>query len=111
VHSDKRKPSYVEVQAVHILSHESMHMAGITSESAAECAAVQRDMHLAELLGATPADARGLAVSYWTSQYPHMPADYRSSECRPDGQLDEHLDDAPWVGVPTQPTFPGPPAS
>jgi hypothetical protein len=98
LHSDKRHPSEVEVQAVHVLSHESMHMAGVTVESAAECGAVQRDMRLAELLGASAADAQALADSYWTSQYPRMPDDYRSAECRAGGQLDEHLADPPWAG-------------
>jgi hypothetical protein len=94
--SDKRHPSWTEIQAVHVLSHESMHMAGITSEATAECAAMQRDARLAELLGASSVAAQALAVSYWTTQYPHMPDDYRSADCRAGGALDEHLAEAPW---------------
>jgi hypothetical protein len=95
--SNKRHPSWDEVQAVHILTHESMHMAGITNEAAAECAAVQRDMPLDELLGATPTEARALAESYWISQYPRLPDAYRSTECHPGGPLDENRAGAPWT--------------
>jgi len=70
-----------EVIAVHVLTHEAMHMRGLTSESEAECAAVQRDEQTAELLGATPLQARQLARVYWTMVYPNMPDDYRDSSC------------------------------
>jgi hypothetical protein len=97
LHSNKRHPSWDEIQAVHVLTHESMHMAGITDEAAAECAAVQRDVSLDELLGATPADARALAENYWTSQYPRLPDGYHSPHCRAGGTLDEGRADAPWT--------------
>ena len=71
--SDKQHPTLRRGAGRPRPQHESMHMAGITSESAAECGAVQRDARLAELLGASPADALALAESYWTTQYPHMP--------------------------------------
>jgi hypothetical protein len=94
--SDKRRPSDSQVVAVHVLTHESMHMAGLTNEAEAECAAVQRDARTAELLGAEAAPAVALARRYWQSMYPRMPDDYRSSDCRRGGRLDEHLADAPW---------------
>ncbi len=46
--------SDAQILAVHVLSHETMHMRGIRLEYAAECAAVQRDAHLARLLGRPP---------------------------------------------------------
>ncbi len=46
-------PTEGQVLAVHVLSHETMHMKGLRDEPAAECAAVQRDAHLARLLGAS----------------------------------------------------------
>lgn len=94
--SGERDPSADEIVAVHVLSHESMHMAGITSESAAECAAMQRDARLAELLGAPPDAARALAVDYWRTVYPEMPDDYRSADCVRGGRLDEGLHQGPW---------------
>jgi len=66
-------------------------------ESAAECAAVQRDARTARLLGAPGDRALALAVAYWRTVYPAMPDGYRSSSCRPGGAMDEHLPDAPWA--------------
>lgn len=95
---DRANPSRDEVVAVHVLTHEVMHMRGQTNESVAECQAVQSDRTMAALLGATPKQAYKLAVTYWLTVYPDMPEDYSSSECQPGGALDQHLDTAPWVG-------------
>ena len=97
LHSSKAHPSANQILAVHILTHESMHMSGITSEARAECAAVQRDTRMAELLGADPAEARALAHAYWVTVYPQMSDAYVSSECAPGGRLDERLPDPPWA--------------
>jgi hypothetical protein len=104
--SDKHDPSRDEVVAVHVLSHESMHMAGVTSEAVAECDAVQRDERVSELLGAGPADARSLAETYWATVYPNMPDDYRSGDCAAGGKLDAHLGNGPWseTGAPSSPS-------
>ena len=95
--SGGRRPSRAQVVAVHVLAHESMHLAGLTAEATAECAAVQRDARTAGLLGASPGDARALAVAYWRTVYPDMPDGYRSAACAPGGPLDERLPDAPWA--------------
>jgi hypothetical protein len=96
VRSGTRRPSRDQVLAVHVLTHEAMHLSGRLDE-AAECAAVQRDARTARLLGAADADAAGLAAAYWHDLYPLMPDGYRSPECRSGGALDEHLADAPWL--------------
>ncbi|HTY72585.1 MAG TPA: hypothetical protein VMI11_09205 [Actinomycetes bacterium] len=96
LHSSKVHPTLDQVIAVHVLTHESMHMSGITDEALAECAAVQRDARMAQLLGATPGAGLYLARTYWRVVYPDMPDGYVSGECRPGGLLDEHLPDAPW---------------
>jgi hypothetical protein len=82
--------------AVHVLTHESMHMAGTTDEAVTECRAMQRDARTARLLGADPATARALAERYWREVYPAMPDAYRTGDCVPGGALDEHLPDPPW---------------
>jgi hypothetical protein len=87
-----------QVVAVHVLTHEAMHMAGITDEARAECLAVQRDAKTARLLGASPKAAANLARRYWREFYPRMSDDYRSAECRPGGALDQGSPDAPWLG-------------
>jgi hypothetical protein len=100
VRSDKRRPSRDEVVAVHVLTHEAMHLSGRLSEAGAECAAVQRDAHTARLLGAEPADGARLAVRYWREVYPLMPDGYRSEQCQAGGSMDEGLGDAPWLAPP-----------
>jgi len=90
------RPSLDAVVAVHVLTHESMHMRGLTVEAEAECAAMQRDETTAQLLGATPAQARELARVYWEVVYPRMPDNYRSRDCAAGEALDEGLATAPW---------------
>jgi len=94
--SSKLTPSDDQVIAVHVLTHESMHMRGLSDEAQAECAAMQRDAATATLLGADTASAAALARRYWASMYPRMPEAYRSSDCVAGGALDEHLPDRPW---------------
>jgi hypothetical protein len=93
----RHHPSQDDVVAVHVLTHEAMHMRGETSESTAECEAVQRDRQTATLLGASPSQAEELARLYWRTVYPSMPDGYRTADCAPGGPLDEHLATAPWA--------------
>lgn len=90
-------PTPGQVIAVHVLSHESRHLAGTQDEARAECEAVQRDAATARLLGASAADAHRLAGLHWAVDYPTMPDTYRSADCIPGGRWDEHLPDAPWT--------------
>lgn len=94
--SNKKHPSAAQVLAVHVLTHESMHMSGITSEAVAECYAMQHDAQMARIMGAPADAARKLAVRYWKTVYPHMPDGYTTADCRAGGPLDLHLPDAPW---------------
>lgn len=96
-HQDQ--PSSVEVRAVHVLTHESMHLGGERDESVAECEAIQRDAETARLLGATDIEARALAAAYYTLWYPTVPEAYRNAQCVPDGSLDEHRANAPWAAA------------
>jgi hypothetical protein len=94
---DQAHPSPEEVIAVHVLTHESMHMRGQPVEALAECEAMQRDAETAQLLGATPQEGLALAREYWLVDYPNMSDTYRSSDCALGGSLDEHLPDPPWT--------------
>jgi hypothetical protein len=98
LNSGKRRPSAAQILAVHVLTHESMHMSGTTNEAETECHAMQHDAEFARLLGASPTVARALAVAYWGTVYPYMSDGYRSADCRPGGALDLQLADAPWTG-------------
>lgn len=90
------RPSLDEVVAVHVLTHESMHMRGQLDEALAECEAVQRDEDTARMLGATERQAALLARTYWLTVYPRMPDGYTTPDCHPGGSLDERLASSPW---------------
>lgn len=94
--SDHVRPSRDEVVAVHVLSHESRHLAGTRDEASAECEAIQRDAWAARLLGASDDDALALARTYWREIYPRMTEDYVTVDCAPGRRLDEGRVDAPW---------------
>ena len=94
--SDKRNPTLDQVIAVHVLAHESEHLAGEMSESVAECNSVQTTARTAELLGASPEQAAALAQAYVTLVYPRMPDNYVSADCTPGGKLDRHPEDPAW---------------
>ncbi|MFN8075534.1 MAG: hypothetical protein U0Q15_08960 [Kineosporiaceae bacterium] len=94
--SDHRSWTTDQLIAVHVLTHESMHMRGETDEARTECQAMQRDAVTARLLGASPEDAARLARDYWRQIYPRMGDGYRSGRCGPGTVWDEHLPDAPW---------------
>ncbi len=96
VRSDHAEATEDQMIAVHVLTHEAMHMRGITDEAQTECAALQRDHQTAVLLGANADEARTLARRYLLTIYPQMPDAYRSSECRPGGAMDERLENSPW---------------
>ena len=98
--SDKESPPRDQVVAVHILSHETVHMMGETNEAVTECLAMQRNSEMAQALGATPEQARALSAAYWSDVYPTMPNDYRSGECGPELSLDAGLADPPWTAAP-----------
>jgi hypothetical protein len=89
-------PSWDEMVAVHVLTHEAMHMRGERSEQVAECQALQRDALTAQGFGATPQEGMALAQRYWKQVYPRMPDDYITGSCSPGGALDEALASSPW---------------
>lgn len=93
--SAKARPTLDQVVAVHVLTHETMHMVGITDEAHAECAAVQRDAGMAQALGASPIEAADLARRYWIEVYPRMPDGYVGG-CGAGGTYDEGLPTPPW---------------
>jgi hypothetical protein len=94
------------VIAVHVLTHEAMHMSGEKSEALTECKAVQRNAAMARLLGASPGSAAALAARYWTEVYPRQTDAYRTRDCAPGGPLDERSPEAPWNATPNAASAP-----
>jgi hypothetical protein len=75
-------------RALHVLAHESSHLAGVRDEAAADCYGLQRTAFVAESLGADPVKAKQLARLALAERAVTAPADYRSPECRDGGALD-----------------------
>ncbi len=94
--AQKTNPPLDEVIAVHVLTHESMHLTGVLTESVAECRAMQRDAVVAQRLGATPEQGRALALTYARDVYPRMPSDYTDRDCRENGPMDKTPNDGVW---------------
>jgi hypothetical protein len=83
-------------RALHVLAHESSHLAGVRDEAAADCYGLQRTAFVAERLGANPAEAERLARLALAERAITAPADYRSSECHDGGALDLDPDSPVW---------------
>ena len=75
--SPKHQPSLDQVTAVHVLTHEAVHVRGERNEAVTECVAMTLDAQAAELLGAAPQRAQRLADLYAQVVYPSMPDGYR----------------------------------
>jgi hypothetical protein len=94
--SDHSAPTLDEAIAVHVLTHEAMHVAGDRNEASTECRALQSDAQTVVLLGGSTEQGSALAQRIATEVYPTMSDEYRSSECRPGGALDLTPGDARW---------------
>ena len=84
------RPTGASAVALDVLAHESMHLHGIPQENVAECYAMQAVPRVARALGASEPEGRTLARVLFGLNYPHMPPEYRSADCRPGGRLDQH---------------------
>jgi len=82
--------------AVHILAHEAWHLRGVVDEATTECYALQSTALVAGRLGASPGEARALAVWNLLEAYPLLPASYRRGDCRDGGPFDLRPDSAVW---------------
>jgi hypothetical protein len=85
-----------QVIAMHVLTHETMHIAGYEEEAEAECHALQADGRVARALGASPATAAKVVKRYLIQVYPDMPEPYTSTDCRQGGRFDESPHDGVW---------------
>ena len=87
-HGGHESPTEDQMQAVHVVAHETGHLIGIKNEAETECRAVQLNHLVAEYLGATPEEARAMQRWYYDYYYPTMPTSYKSNECREGGEMD-----------------------
>lgn len=92
--SNIENPSNEELFAMHLFTHEVMHIRGERSEKKTDCQAVQRNHTVGKLLGIDDAIAIKNAKTYYTKLYPwHR---YYDKRCKPGGKLDENLPGSIW---------------
>ena len=85
------------VYAALVLSHESQHLRGIQSESAAQCYAIQTLGLVAGRLGSPPAEAGAVAAHFLAVSQPRMSTDYSlSADCVDGGSLDLNPQSTGW---------------
>ena len=94
--SDHGAPTLDEAIAVHVLTHEAMHVDGDRNEATTECRALQNDARTVVLLGGSAEQGSALARRIVTEVYPTMSEEYRTAECRPGGALDLTPEDGSW---------------
>jgi hypothetical protein len=74
--------------SLNTLAHESYHLAGVRNEAQTECYALQAIDFVARRLGASPEQARALAVFSFDQLPGRMPQEYNSPLCRDGGAYD-----------------------
>jgi hypothetical protein len=84
------RATFASAQALDVIAHESIHLRGVPRESIAECYAMQSVPRVARALRAKDPEAHWLAGLVYNLNYPHMPPEYRSADCRAGGALDQH---------------------
>lgn len=75
-------------RALHVLAHESFHLAGVRNEAEADCFGLQRTAFVAERLGAGLEEAHRLAALALAERARSAPVEYRSPACYDGGPLD-----------------------
>ena len=75
-------------RALHVLAHESFHLAGARDEAETDCFGLQRVAFVARELGADDFEATRLASLARADRDVHAPAEYRTPLCFDGGPLD-----------------------
>jgi hypothetical protein len=75
-------------RALHVLAHESFHVAGVRDEAETDCFALQRVAFVAGRLGGDPAEAQQFAALARADRAVTAPAEYRTPLCYDGGPLD-----------------------
>jgi hypothetical protein len=82
--------------SVNTLAHESYHLAGVRNEAETQCYGLQAIDFVARRLGASPQQARALAVFSFDQLPGRMPPEYTSPQCRDGGKYDLHPGNPIW---------------
>lgn len=79
--ANPQAPDLAAIMAVHVMTHEAVHLTGIRNEGITECLALQADVLVMMRLGATRAAAHAAAQRYREEIYPRLHAEYRRASC------------------------------
>ena len=83
--------------AIGTVAHESVHLRGILDEALTECYAMQYLAIAAQRLGATPQQARNLALLHWETSPGKKPDQYQvPAGCEDGGRFDARPADPVW---------------
>ncbi len=91
---DPRNTTDDEIFAMHVFTHEVMHIRGEYNEARTDCQAIQRNHTLARAMGVSEYLARRNALHYYNVLYKSHP--YFNKECAPGKKMDEKLPDSIW---------------
>jgi hypothetical protein len=89
-------PLEARAWAAEVFTHELQHAEGMHDEARAECYSYQEMAEVARRLGASPREARLLALFAWAEFYPPDDPDYSSPHCHDGGALDLHPRSSVW---------------
>ena len=79
--SGKKSMTSKELQSLHVLTHEAVHVAGERNEAVTECTAINRDNMTVSILGAPDALALETPQRYYDEFFNRMPSEYRLDGC------------------------------
>lgn len=92
--NNPRQWSPEQAWAVHVFTHEVMHLRGELDEQRTDCQAYQRSAQVAQALGVRQEQALQMTLHMFREIYPRHP--YNSTECAKGRGLDENLPTSPW---------------
>lgn len=84
----KGEPTKDQTHAIHVLTHEAVHVSGQLNEAVTECTAINRDNITVRELGGSEEMGKRIASSYYTGIWPSMSKEYILSDCVIDPKFD-----------------------
>lgn len=86
--SGKGNPTLDQVHALHVLTHEAVHVSGQYNEAVTECTAINRDHITVRELGGSEETGHKVASSYYSSIWPDMEKEYKLEGCQISPEFD-----------------------
>lgn len=84
----KKAPNEEQLKAIHVFTHEAVHVSGEFNEAVTECTAINRDHLTVKALGGSEDDGHKMASEYYETVWPKMPKEYILAGCKIEPQFD-----------------------